>query len=146
MPVIERQCDQCHATYPAKRATSRFCSAACRAAHRRNPSSVDVVTDEQGKAEPVTPGTVVEQVETALAAVEGRLGDQDAAAVAVLRLLARRMDQFTETLIVDKDTPALFLRYCEALGLTPSSRSKLPESKEPTRGKLASVSNIPRPA
>lgn len=146
MPAFDRNCDQCGTVYPAKRATSRFCSAACRAAHRRNPSQVEVITDDGSPAEAVALGRVEEQVESALAAVEDRLRPEDAAAVAVLRLLARRMDHSADALVVDKDTPALFLRYCEALGLTPASRTKLPEPKEPKSGKLASVSNIPRPA
>ena len=145
MPTIERHCDQCGDAYPAKRVTSRFCSARCRAAHRRSPATVEVV-DAAGTASPIEAGVVAAQLEEALEAASDRLKREDAAAVAVLRVLAARIDQFAATATIDKDTPALFLRYCDALGLTPTSRSKLTEQKDPKSGRLGALRSVPRPA
>jgi hypothetical protein len=142
--AIERNCDQCGDKYEAKRATSRFCSPKCRAAHRRNPAAVEVV-DSTGDAHAIEPGLVSSQLEATLTAAKDRLKPEDAAAVAVLRMLAVKMDQFAAALAVDKDTPALFLRYCDALGLTPAARSKLTDKKEPTGGRLGNLRSVPRP-
>lgn len=92
------------------------------------------------------------------------LGNLDKPAVEAARALARKIDltdEYFEALAEDaaerklkppaQDNVSIptFLKYCESLGLTPAGRAKLAEGKKPeakTGGKLASVSDIPRPA
>lgn len=87
----------------------------------------------------------------------------DAAAIEAARALARKIDladEYFERLAAyhaendlrppsaDNVSIPTFLKYCESLGLTPAGRTKLTEGKKPEGkpgGKLASVSNVPRP-
>ena len=96
------------------------------------------------------------------------LTDADAGAVEALRALARKIDawdqivewaledaiEFDERPRVpqnDNVSISAYLKYCESLGLTPAGRAALaknsPDGKPVTKkSKLASVSDIPRPA
>ena len=72
----------------------------------------------------------------------------DAGAVAAARALADKIDVSDETGTFDNTSFPTFLRYCEALGLTPSGRVKLDTSKKPeagSGGRLGRPSSIPRP-
>lgn len=104
-------------------------------------------------------GDVRDALDEAVAAAAAYLGPIDAAAVAAARALADKIDAWD--LIVDwalddlagadtKGRPAVpqndntslpsFLRYCDALGLTPAARKELERPKEAGGGgKLSSL-------
>ena len=84
---------------------------------------------------------IVPNVESVTAATERaikaaqHLTDLDAGAVAALRRLASLMDELDPK---DNVTIPTYLKYCEALKLTPASRGvEIAESK--ARGKLATM-------
>jgi hypothetical protein len=64
------------------------------------------------------------------------LDDADKGAVAALRMLADRLDNLPEQ---DNVSVPTFLRYCEALGLTPVGRKGIEAKKEAAGGKLAQL-------
>lgn len=82
----------------------------------------------------------------------GHLTAMDAGAVAVILQLAGAVDYLlgheglTESGKLDNVSVPTYLRYCDALGLTPAGRVKLAETaqKEPD-GKLAKLRSIPKP-
>lgn len=103
------------------------------------------------------------------AAIEAasHLTPMDAAAVEAMRLLARKIDAWDtivqwalEDAAADDSRPRVpqndnvsisaYLKYADALGLTPAARGALVKAPaEPVtkkKGELASVSDIPRPA
>lgn len=99
--------------------------------------------------------TIVEATEKALGAAR-HLTDMDAGAVAVLRELAREIDvrdELRELALtyaaenktrppgIDNVTVPTYLKYCDALGMTPGGRKAL-ELKEEARGKLAAVRDL----
>lgn len=97
-------------------------------------------------------GDVLAATETALAAAD-HLTDLDAGAVETLRTLARKIDteaELRELALdasredggrppqVDNVSIPTYLKFCDALGLTPAGRTKLGEKKpEAPGGKLA---------
>jgi hypothetical protein len=98
---------------------------------------------------------VVEATEQSLAA-SLHLTEADAGAVAVLRELAKEIDSRDELRDlalryagehnqkppgIDNVTVPTYLKFCDALGLTPAGRKSL-ELKEDTRGKLAAVRDL----
>lgn len=93
--------------------------------------------------------SVVDAVETALAAAT-HLADVDAGAVAVLRSLARTIDAMSDDTDMSAETRKsldnvsipTFLKYCDALGLTPAGRTKFEEDKKPAQGKLAQLKAV----
>lgn len=105
-----------------------------------------------------------EATERALAAAT-HLTEMDAGAVSAVRELARKIDVWdvivqwalddvagkrgmeSRPLVPEHDNVTIptYLKYCEALGLTPSGRLRLNLSKkEPTSGKLASLQSVQR--
>lgn len=107
---------------------------------------------------------VLDATEAAIGAAK-HLTDLDAGAVEALRALARKIDTWDQ--IVDwaiddaadregsrpavpaNDNTSLptYLKYCEALGLTPAGREKLTAKKPEGRGdKLGRLSSVPKPA
>ena len=99
--------------------------------------------------------TVVEATELSLQAAP-HLTDTDAGAVAVLRELAREIDvrdelreraleaareEHTRPPGIDNVTVPTYLKFCDALGLTPAGRKDL-ALKEEARGKLAAVRDL----
>lgn len=110
-------------------------------------------------------GNIIDATEQAIEAAT-HLTKKDAGAVEAMRLLARKIaawDQIVEWAIEDaarnESRPVVpandnvsiptYLKYAEALGLTPAGRIKLVTDQKPATptptSKLASVSNIPRP-
>ncbi|MDQ3307735.1 MAG: hypothetical protein M3499_05190 [Actinomycetota bacterium] len=98
---------------------------------------------------------VVEATEMALEAAP-HLTETDAGAVEVLRGLAREIDvrdELREFALqwaaetktrppgIDNVTVPTYLKFCDALGLTPSGRKAL-ELREAARGKLAEVRDL----
>lgn len=81
----------------------------------------------------------------ALKAAEGQLRDIDAGAAAVLVELARQIDVMADNNGLREDgkldnvSVPTYLRYCESLGLTPAGRTKLPQGKKETGGRLAQL-------
>lgn len=95
------------------------------------------------------------------------LTDQDSGAVEAMLALADKIDvwdlivEYAMDDLADKAKEArpavpqndnvsisAYLKYAESLGLTPAGRAKIADVKKPEAkpsGKLASVSNIPRP-
>ncbi len=99
--------------------------------------------------------SVAEATERALKAAS-HLTATDAGAVAALRALARKIDAWdviVEWAIDDTRSPddrpkvpqndnvtlPTYLKFCDALGLTPAGRTKLGEKKEPAVGTLGAV-------
>lgn len=79
------------------------------------------------------------------------LTESDAGAVAMLRRLAKAADQvlqnggLTESGNFDNVTVPTYLRYCEALALTPASRARLSVTGRQDRtgnGKLAEIRGL----
>lgn len=105
-------------------------------------------------------GAVAKATEVSIKAA-AHLGTLDTGAVEVLRHLARSIDATHQDLTnaVDDDpdgksrsldnvTVPTYLKYCEALGLTPSGRLRLDVAagkKESTGGKLGKLQAVPRP-
>lgn len=107
-------------------------------------------------------GDMVDATEVAIAAAT-HLTEADKGAVEALRVLAGKIDTDDElraaylTYQLDREAENMrplqldnvslptYLKFCESLGLTPAGRTKLGEKKEPQRGKLGSLSSIPRP-
>lgn len=91
-------------------------------------------------------GAVLDATDKALKAAK-HLTVTDAGTVAALRELATRID---EGIATDNVSLPSYLKYCESLLLTPSSRAKPAQesgkAKTATKSALASVSEIPRPA
>ena len=74
----------------------------------------------------------------------GALEDADAGALAALRRIARQIDAQSNTGLtpdgkLDNVSIPTYLKYCDALGLTPAGRLKLGEKKEGPGGKLAQL-------
>lgn len=109
---------------------------------------------------------LVAATEAAVVAAD-HLTDADAGAIEAMRALARKIDawdQIVEWALEDAEDDgsrprvpqndnvsiSAYLKYCESLGLTPSGRSTLSknagEKPAKPKSKLASVSDIPRPA
>lgn len=115
------------------------------------------------------PGPVRAATELSIAQayVDKVLGPLDAGAVSALRVLADKIDKDDELreryldltanedgspvkpLQLDNVSLPTYLKYCDALGLTPAGRAaqagKAP-AKERTSGKLANLRSVPRPA
>lgn len=75
----------------------------------------------------------------------GQITDADEGAVAVLLQMAERLDDPDYPVIdgrFDNVTQALYLKYCEQLGLTPAGRKALDSKKEAGGGKLAQLRAI----
>ena len=105
-------------------------------------------------------GDVADATESAIAAAS-HLTPMDVGAVETLRTLARKIDTEDELRglaldyaaelqqkppSVDNVSIPTYLKFCESLGLTPAGRLRLGDpKKEPTGGKLASLSPIKRP-
>lgn len=87
-------------------------------------------------------GAVQEGTEVTLG-LAVHLTDLDAGAVAALRELARRIDAGNEK---DNVSLPMYLKYCEALGLTPAVRSKQPAAPAANGGsggsKLAHLRSV----
>ena len=96
---------------------------------------------------------VVEATERAIAAAD-HLTDADAGAIETLRYLARKIDTEAELRemalrwarehnerppAVDNVSIPTYLKFCEALGLTPSGRLKFEKKGDAGGGKLASL-------
>ncbi len=79
------------------------------------------------------------------ARASGELGDKDAGAVAVLLELARQVeylaanDGMREDGRLDNVSIPTYLKFCESLGLTPVSRTKLGDGKKEGAGGKLSV-------
>lgn len=88
--------------------------------------------------------SVAGETDRSLAAA-GHLTDADAGAVAVLRGLAAAVDWLldheglTASGKLDNVSVPTYLRYCDALGLTPAGRLKLGEKPEESGGVLAEL-------
>lgn len=91
--------------------------------------------------------------EKAIAAAT-HLTDMDAGAVAALRVLARKLDALDRPSGEDGEGAARFdnvtlptyLKYCESLGLTPTSRSRVADGKGTEGGGLGKQrADVPRP-
>lgn len=87
--------------------------------------------------------SVVTETEKALAAgaKAGRITDEDAAVVAVLRRLAQAIDDIDDDGLnpagkLDNVSVPTFLRYCMALGLTPAARAEAQEATKKARSKV----------
>lgn len=96
------------------------------------------------KHPPQREGDVLKATDAALAAA-AHLTDEDAGAVAVLRDLAMTIDGMDERdpeAPLDNVTIPTYLRYAEALGLTPASRAKLGTKEERRGSKLAELRSI----
>jgi hypothetical protein len=96
---------------------------------------------------------VVTATETAIAAAT-HLTDMDAGVVAALRVLARKLDELDRPLAAggtpprfDNVTLPTYLKYCEALGLTPLSRGQAVNGKggEGGGGLGEQRDRVPRP-
>lgn len=91
--------------------------------------------------------SVREETEGAVAAAE-HLTAADQGAVAVLLHLATQIDNQTDGGLtpdgkLDNVSVPTFLKYCDALGLTPVARLRFePSKKEPAGGKLAQLQSI----
>lgn len=93
---MQRKCDRCGKTYPAKRSTSRFCSSGCRAeaseARKHGlPESIAPVVDMVA-ADPVSSGPLTDSTDARLAAAERADSPLGLAALA----LAQRIDSGNE--------------------------------------------------
>lgn len=94
-------------------------------------------------------GEIEEATESALTAAT-HLTDMDAGAVEVLRHVARQIDLQSEGGLtpdgkLDNVSVPTYLKYCEALGLTPAGRLRLGAKKEAPSGKLGNLRSVPRP-
>ncbi|MGZ6836764.1 MAG: terminase small subunit [Blastococcus sp.] len=91
-------------------------------------------------------GDVVDATERAIKAA-GHLTSMDAGAVQTLRLLAVKVDALEGGDLnadgkFDNVSIPTYLRYCEALGLTPAGRVKLGPVKEAVGGKLGQLRSV----
>lgn len=92
-------------------------------------------------------GASVEDEARRAVAAASHLTDADAAAVAAMVVLARQIDYLDESDFLREDgkldnvSVPTFLRYLDALGLTPAgrARSQIEAPKEGSRGKLAQL-------
>lgn len=91
--------------------------------------------------------TVAQATERSIAAAT-HLTEMDAGALAALRGLAEAIDYLLDHGGVNADgkfdnvSVPTFLRYCEALGLTPSGRTRLEQEKGPAGGKVAKLRSL----
>ena len=84
-------------------------------------------------------GDIREAVDRSIEARGDELGDACAAPVAMLRKMADAIDEGDgDPLVFKAITPASFLSYCTALGLTPPEQMARPAEKpaEPPKSKL----------
>lgn len=91
-------------------------------------------------------GPVLEATDKAIAAA-AHLTDADQGAVEALRRVAGLIDAQSETGLtpdgkLDNVNLPTYLRYCEALGLTPAGRAKLEIKKGREVGKLAQLRSV----
>lgn len=94
-------------------------------------------------------GEIEEATEKALGAAI-HLTDMDQGAVEVLRRMARLIDSQSESGLtpdgkLDNVTIPTYLKYCDALGMTPAGRLKLGSAKGAPDGKLTGLRSVPRP-
>lgn len=96
--------------------------------------------------------SVVDETEAAVAAAKksGMLGASDAGAVAVLLHMATQIDAQVDGLTpdgkLDNVSVPTYLKFCDALGLTPTSRKRLtadaPVERASSGGKLSQLKSI----
>jgi len=89
-------------------------------------------------------GSVAAETDAAIEAAS-HLIDMDRGAVAALRYVARIIDGFAdrpEEAVRDNVTIPTYLKYADALGLTPAGRLKLAKPKESGGSKLAQLRSI----
>lgn len=106
-------------------------------------------------------GELVEATAKALAAAKSHLTPMDDGAVEALLTLAKKIDedearweicaawaeqQKLKPPPMDNVSLPTYLRYCEALGLTPAGRTKLGSAKGAEGGKLAQLRSVAKPA
>lgn len=146
--MAKRRCEFCTAALPAgARSNKRYCDEDCRRGRTKAPP-----------AEVVEVGLIAAGTEESIeqATKEKRLGPIDAGAVAALRVLARKIDEeqarwdyclkYAEWAVANGERPpkpppidnvswAVYLNYCQALGLVPAGRKGLPGPKEEGSGR-----------
>jgi hypothetical protein len=112
----------------------------------------------------VQQGSVLAAVDRSIKAAGAALGEKDAGAVAALRVLARNIDMASghdasvgeDGELVEERRPRgfdnvtlpTFLKYLDALGLTPAGRKGIEGDSKPKTGRpprLASVANLMPP-
>lgn len=96
--------------------------------------------------------STVDALERSLEAARHRLTAEDAAAVEVLRRLAFMVDAMSvdgagiypdgRPKPLDNVTIPTFLRYCDALGLTPMARERTEKKEKSGGGKLANLQQV----
>jgi len=142
-----RACETCGEELPRDaRPDKRFCDATCRRAKPKPPPIGDVL------------GATNRSITAAR-----HLTEMDKGAVATLRVLARKIDteiELRELALAyaerhDQKPPSIdnvsiptYLKFAEALGLTPSGRDKgatAPKPKEAPGGKLSRLRPVPKP-
>lgn len=141
--MTDRQCELCGTSFTPAHKAHRFCSTQ----HRRHAAR------EKRKVRPRF-GEVAAATEKAIKAAT-HLTDMDLGAVAALRVLAVKIDGIASETVTTLDefkarfdnvTLPTYLKYCEALGLTPSGRGGVKSEKGGRGGKLLALSGgIPKP-